>query len=291
MSSVDDLLLWDENFYTNKLGRGALVKEMQTRGVLNNGTRIGYALGLELSTYRGLPIVEHAGGLFGYSTEILRFPEQRFAVVCLCNVSSAAVGSLSRNVADVFLENTLQIEVIAPPPPGDSNLPDSSAFAGKYLDPRTHAVYSFSASNGSLAAWGSSLKRLGPNRFRDLGSGIITFDNADGVMRISLDMDGAKVFSGSRVEEVHLGDRALAFFAGEYKSAELDATYKLSIDKGSLVLRNNFGPLLKLTPIAQDEFDGGDLGDLVFHRDANHRVSGFSLFSFRARNIGFNKVN
>ena len=78
MSSVDDLLLWDENFYTNKLGRGALVKEMQTRGVLNNGTRIGYALGLELSTYRGLPIVEHAGGLFGYSTEILRFPEQRF---------------------------------------------------------------------------------------------------------------------------------------------------------------------------------------------------------------------
>jgi CubicO group peptidase (beta-lactamase class C family) len=48
MSSVDDLLLWDRNVYQNKLGSGTLLKEMQTRGVLNNGKQIDYALGLEL---------------------------------------------------------------------------------------------------------------------------------------------------------------------------------------------------------------------------------------------------
>jgi hypothetical protein len=38
MSSVDDLLLWDRNFCQNRLGKGTLLKEMQTRGFLNNGS-------------------------------------------------------------------------------------------------------------------------------------------------------------------------------------------------------------------------------------------------------------
>jgi hypothetical protein len=83
MSSVDDLLLWDRNFYDNKLGKGTLIREMQTREILNSGKQISYALGLEMGDYRGLATVEHGGALFGYRTEILRFPQQRFSVVCL----------------------------------------------------------------------------------------------------------------------------------------------------------------------------------------------------------------
>jgi CubicO group peptidase (beta-lactamase class C family) len=44
MSSVDDLLLWDRNFYTNRLG-ASLTAQLQTRGVLNNGNKISYAMG------------------------------------------------------------------------------------------------------------------------------------------------------------------------------------------------------------------------------------------------------
>ncbi len=59
MSTVDDLLLWDRNFYANRLGKGTLVQELQTPGVLNNGNKISYSMGLDLGNYRGLPIVEH----------------------------------------------------------------------------------------------------------------------------------------------------------------------------------------------------------------------------------------
>jgi len=38
---------------------------LQTPGVLNNGNNISYAMGLDLGSYRGLPIVEHGGALFG----------------------------------------------------------------------------------------------------------------------------------------------------------------------------------------------------------------------------------
>src|SRR5580693_8458155 len=81
MSSVDDLLLWDKNFYANRLGKGTLVQELQTPGALNDGNNISYAMGLDLGSYRGLPIVEHGGALFGYRTELLRFPGQKFSVI------------------------------------------------------------------------------------------------------------------------------------------------------------------------------------------------------------------
>jgi CubicO group peptidase (beta-lactamase class C family) len=109
MSSVDDLILWDRNFYQNRLGTGSLVKEMLTRGVLNDGTPTTYALGLIIGNYRGLPTVEHAGALFGYRSDILRFPEQRFTVLCLCNLSSADPPVLSRAVADIYLEKSLRL--------------------------------------------------------------------------------------------------------------------------------------------------------------------------------------
>jgi hypothetical protein len=72
---------------------------------------------------------------------------------------------------------------------------------------------------------------------------------------------------------------------------ELDATYHLSAQAGNLVLRVNWEPQLVFSPVAQDEFESGDFGTLVFRRDANHRIRGFSLFSVNARNIAFEKID
>ena len=289
MSNLDDLLLWDRNFYANKLGKGTLLKELQTPGVLNNGKQISYGLGLELGTYRGLQIVEHNGALYGYRTDILRFPEQRFTVVCLCNLSNTATGNLSRKVADVYLEKSLQPEASGAEPSGNSRFPDTGLFAGKYLDPRYHSVYSFTASGGNLMAWGANLRRIGPNQFRDFGTGTITFDGSSGSMKATLVMDGETFFAGNRIEPPHLGQADLSAFAGRYRSTEIAATYTLSISEGSLVLQLNWNPPLKLNPLAPDEFESEDLGTVVFHRDASHGVSGLSLFSVNARDVSFDK--
>ena len=109
-TSVSDLLLWDRNFYQNKLGQSgqALIKRMIAPGVLNNGKKLDYAFGLTVSSYRGQPTVRHGGGFVGYRAEMLRFPEQEFTVICLCNVSSAKPTQLAREVADIYLGNKLQ---------------------------------------------------------------------------------------------------------------------------------------------------------------------------------------
>jgi CubicO group peptidase (beta-lactamase class C family) len=291
MSTVDDLLLWDRNFYANRLGKGTLTKELQTPGFLNNGNRITYAMGLDLGNYRGLPIVEHDGALFGYRTALLRFPGEKFTVICLCNVASAVPENLARKVADLYLADKLQAGASALDPSGSGNFPDPATFAGKYLDPRTHMMYSFIAKDGNLMAWGGVLRRISAYKFYDLESNVITFESSNGVMKARLDIQGETYFWGSRIEELRLGEPALSAYAGQFRSAELDATYSLSLEQGMLTLRNRENPPRKLIPIAAEEFDAGDLGRIVLHRESDGRVSSLSVFTQDVRGIEFKKIN
>jgi CubicO group peptidase (beta-lactamase class C family) len=284
MSTVDDLLFWDRNFYANRLGKGNLVQQLQTPGVLNNGNKISYAMGLDLGNYRGLPIVEHGGALFGYRTELLRFPEQKFSVICLCNVASAEPENLARNVADIYLVDQLQHAASA-------LTPDPAEFTGKYLDPRTHLMYTFTASNGNLMAWGAVLRRINANQFYDLGSNVVTFESSKGTMHARLDLTGEIYFSGSRVQELHLGEPVLASYTGQFRSTELDTVYGLSLEKDTITLRKRDNWPQKLTPIAKDEFDAGDLGRLVFERDSRGNVFDFRVFTQDVRGIAFKKEN
>ena len=112
-TSVEDLLLWDANFYNAKVGGKEFLAELQEHAKLNNGKVLDYAKGLFLQNYRGLPTVSHGGAWGGYRAELLRFPEQHFSVACLCNLGNAAPSRRARQVADVYLGSLMK--------PKDSN--------------------------------------------------------------------------------------------------------------------------------------------------------------------------
>ena len=288
MSSVDDLLSWDRNFYANKLGKGTLPVELQSHGVLNNGNQIDYALGLSLGDYRGLPVVEHNGALFGYHSAFLRFPQERFSVIVLCNLATAGPEDLARKVADLYLaadfkptQNTLTAA---------SELLDPAAFVGTYLDPHTKTIYRFIADHGNLMAWGAVLRRIDDKRFYDLGSNVITFEKVNGTMHCSLAIPGEVYFSGDELEPVHLSEADLAKFSGRYHSDELDATYTLSAEKGRLTVREGDKTPVIFEPATQNEFYSSAFRTLVFQIDADRRVSGFNVFTQAARGIMFNRV-
>ena len=57
---------------------------MLTPGVLNDGEKLEYASGLAISDYRGLRKVSHGGAFVGYRAQLIRFPDQRLSVICLC---------------------------------------------------------------------------------------------------------------------------------------------------------------------------------------------------------------
>ncbi len=108
-SSVNDLLYWDRNFYDNQLGRGGqgLIEKMYQKGKLNNGKELDYAFALNMSNYRGVPLVYHTGTMGGYRAVYLRFPAQKFSVIILGNLAQLQPLNLAYQVADIYLKDQL----------------------------------------------------------------------------------------------------------------------------------------------------------------------------------------
>lgn len=107
-TTVEDLLKWDENFYSGQIGGKEMLSGMQEQGQLNSGKVLEYAKGLFIADYRGLRTVSHGGAWGGYRAELLRFPEQHFSVACLCNLGSVRSSNRAHRVADVYLAGLMK---------------------------------------------------------------------------------------------------------------------------------------------------------------------------------------
>jgi len=95
-TTVDDLALWDQEYYAHKLG-GELLHDLLLRtGQLRDGTKLNYAFGLYVApSSRGVEVY-HGGNDFGFRTRILRYPQYHTSVICLCNLSTISTEPLVR---------------------------------------------------------------------------------------------------------------------------------------------------------------------------------------------------
>ena len=106
-STVEDLAKWILNFDDTQIGEQVVIEQMHQQGVLNNGEQISYALGLNIGEYRGLQTVGHSGSWRGFRSHLIRFPEQKFGVVVLCNLDTFNPLRLAEKVADLYLADIL----------------------------------------------------------------------------------------------------------------------------------------------------------------------------------------
>lgn len=287
MSSVDDLLLWDRNFYENKLGKGTLLKEMQTQGVLNNGKQIEYALGLFMSKYRGLPIVAHDGANFGYRTALLRFPQQKFSVICLCNLGTSNPDKLSYQVADLYLADQLAAD---PKPAADARV-DVHPFVGSYRNLDSHSVLKLSAADGDLVAFGTHFKARDASHFVASPGVEIDFERAQSAgLRATLSVSDSAPQVFEKFEPITPSAEELAQYSGEYASTELEATYRFAVKDGKLTLATNWQEPVALQPTVRDEFQSPSGVAMVFRRDTAGHISGCDVFAGRVRNILFTRA-
>lgn len=285
-TSVEDLQRWDENFYTARLGGEDLIRQMQVVGKLNNGKEHGYAAGLEISTYRGLPVVRHGGAWAGYRAELLRFPTQHTSIAVLCNVAQAAPEMRANRVADVILANAL-----APLPAAAENMtagktvpPDVlQKYVGVYKnDKDEYQRVEFKEGKLWLANDSIDLIPQSSNAFRThFADGTISFSEKQMVVEI-FDEKPEK-YELVRVQ----APRDLGQFSGDYYSTELDATWQLRVKDGQLTahVKHSDAPSMTLRPISLDTFTLED-GSLRFDIQGGVPKRAFLTVS-RIRNVEF----
>jgi len=253
-STIEDLFLWDQNFYNNKLGGGPdLISEELSTGMLNNGEKIGYAFGLHVDGYKGLKRIRHGGAGAGFKNEMIRFPEQKVSVIRLCNGSNIPWGQ-SEEVADIFLADQFKKSVggvseTVAAAPDIISIPEKelASLAGLYFEPIKEWINRFYMKDGKLMVdpdfkEGNDhvLLPLGQNHFKVGGGPVeIVFVRpiAGGPMQVKVISGGITRGTLDAVQSGTPTSAQLAEFTGKYVSDELaGATYTLSIKDGKLLL-------------------------------------------------------
>ena len=104
-TNVEDLFLWDQNFYNNKLGKGTmeLIDKMLTNGKLNNGSAFDYCCGLTTGSFKGTRTIHHPGAYGGYRSFMIRFPDKHLSIILLSNIAGFNHRELTYKVAEIFL--------------------------------------------------------------------------------------------------------------------------------------------------------------------------------------------
>ncbi|MET0856633.1 MAG: serine hydrolase domain-containing protein [Telluria sp.] len=170
LTTVGDLLKWNENFVKPLVGDARFAADAQTPGVFTNGKAHDYGLGLVVGAPRGVPKVSHGGATAGYRSTLDRYPTQHLSVAVLCNAANANPGSDAAAVAQLYLAGPADGGVAALPRPASMPplfAPDSAAgpaqgsaelaeLAGTYRSAEADAMYTVAVENGKLVARGRS---------------------------------------------------------------------------------------------------------------------------------------
>jgi len=298
LTTVRDLALWDENFYTNRVGGEDLARMMRTPATLTNGQKIPYGFGLMFGDYRGLPTETHGGSYHGFRTELLRFPQQHFSVAVLCNVASANASALAAQVADLYLADVLQPLPQAEAEPVEVKIDPRvfDAYAGEYaVDNNGQPVVMTFGRQGErffLQPPGQPPVEIFPTSetefFIKVAPGRIAFQREadDKVNRVVLRW-GQGDLIGQRIVAAPTSARSLSDFAGVYYAEELDGELRLAVLDARLFVSNSSGSRTPLAQRSEQSFALPGGAALEFARGADGQMGGFVYSSSRVRGLKF----
>jgi CubicO group peptidase (beta-lactamase class C family) len=291
-TTIEDLFLWDQNFYHNRLGEKDLISQLLTPGMLNNGEKLNYASGLAVNDYRGLRLISHGGSFVGFRAQMIRFPEQKLSVICLANLSTINPTKLCKQVADLhiaeqFKEQKAEFIELSP-----QDLKDK---VGTFRDPTTGTICEVSFKDGklmvSLFDTDFQVAPLTKTHFRSVDALFDTdvrFErqqqNEPLLMRVKVEGESAVTYENIQVVSPTLVE--LEEYVGDYHSDELQFTHKLVLEDGRLYFRHKNAPKKPLSPTLRDMFKVS-YATIHFIRDYQNKISGFTLSTERARNIRF----
>jgi CubicO group peptidase (beta-lactamase class C family) len=158
LTTIEDLARWDQNFYDHKVGGEIFGQQILTRTKLNSGEERPYGFAMLNEEYRGSKAASHEGAFLGFRTEMVRFPEYRFTVICLCNVSVVNPRDLAKQVADLYLADQLKpaVPVSHKRPAPKFQQPQAltpeqlNEYAGDYYSEELDVRYQIVVENGKL---------------------------------------------------------------------------------------------------------------------------------------------
>ncbi|HMQ68531.1 MAG TPA: serine hydrolase [Ignavibacteria bacterium] len=101
-STVNDMYLWDQALYTDKLVSKETLKLIFTPNLGDYG--FGWHISdVDIGSLKK-NLVTHSGGIFGFNTLIMRYPEDGICIVILNNYSNGNIRELGNSISAILYE-------------------------------------------------------------------------------------------------------------------------------------------------------------------------------------------
>lgn len=103
-STAEDLYLWDQALYTNKLLSEKSMESLFKSYITLGDESYGYGWFLSEITIgtKKVKIVEHGGGINGFNTNISRVPSDKILIVLLNNTGRAVLGEMTEAIRNIL---------------------------------------------------------------------------------------------------------------------------------------------------------------------------------------------
>ncbi|HEU4834983.1 MAG TPA: serine hydrolase [Pyrinomonadaceae bacterium] len=146
-STVEDLYLWDQALYTDK------VLTAQSKALMYKPFLQNYAYGWAVTNTsfkqndQPVQMITHNGGINGFSTIIMRFPKEKNLVVMLDNTGSGYLDRLSESITKILYNQPYEPPKISIVPVLEKTITDKGIAAGiaqyRDLKAKQSAMYDF----------------------------------------------------------------------------------------------------------------------------------------------------
>ena len=285
LTTVGDWIKWNTMLDLKSLG-APLVTALETRGVLNDGRKITYALGLTINGDERFRGVSHGGATAGYQTFLARYPNHKVSVAVMCNGTSPSAEGITASIRDAIFGPRPE------PPRTEAKVSEDELkkLVGIWRNEKTHGPARFVFENGVSRWRGQRLVPMGGGQFSADGNQLkFTFDKEGRpVSAETVDSDG-EVTRFVPAQEWKPTPAELAAFKGDWFSDEVGATLTVAVDADKMFIKQRPATSLPLQPLYKDHFITQGYV-LWFTRDKSGKVDGLHVGLPRMRDMPFARV-
>lgn len=146
LSNAEDLVKWHQSLLAYQVIKKESLEKARTSYQLKDRKLTGYGYGWYLKDYNGIRSVEHQGGLPGFQTNEVYFPEEDVLIIMLSNNGNTNIDDLSVRTSSLVLNRNFQVDIPQP----DSILAKYTGVYRAVADPKR--TMTLLIMNGRLAA-------------------------------------------------------------------------------------------------------------------------------------------
>lgn len=141
-STTEDMLVWDQALYTEKLVSRKSLDETFTPFKNNYG--YGWSIGKKFDRNQ----ISHGGNIHGFASDLIRFPDEKITIVVLSNVQSAPAGRIGSDLSAIVFGADYKIPKERVEIAVDQKILEK--YVGDYELAAPKVVLSFTLENGKL---------------------------------------------------------------------------------------------------------------------------------------------